>query len=120
MAKKTEKIQPVATQQPEQVVTFTDAQGSANVQLGKYNYTVKVECKSPEKVEVTLFNDGSVKVKFPADVGKKNSKVSVVDSNGNEVENVIVKEDILEVRNLKKYFPLSKTLLGKTLTSLRL
>lgn len=119
MAKKTEKIQPVATQQPQEVVTYTDAQGVANVQLGKYSYTVKVECKKLEGTEVTLYQDGSVKVKFPADVGKKNSKVSVVDSNGNEAENVIIKEDILEVRNLKKYFPLSKSLLGKTLSSLK-
>lgn len=118
MAKKV-KVQSVTDSNITSPVVFTDANGVAVIQSGKTRYTVEVKGEKSEGAEVSLLKDGRVKVKFSADVGKKNHTVTVTDGKGNAVEDFVVSEDILEVRNLKKYFPLTRSLFGKVLSSLK-
>ena len=109
-------------QQIAQAVAVTDNTGIALLNADNtpaLKASVTRGGKPVEGVSVSLLSDGKIKVKFPASVKTDDCKVSVTDVDGNEQQNVELTQDILEVQNVKKYFPIAKSLLGKTLVSLK-
>ncbi len=101
-------------------VAVTDENGVAtvNVENSVYKVSVTRNNEPVKDISVALRPDGKIKVRFPASVKMTDCVVSVTDVNGNE-QDAEITQDILEVRNVKKYFPISKSLLGKTLVNLK-
>ena len=90
-------------------------EGKATLTCGKH--VVNVTAEGGDGVKVFLSEKGSVKAEIPADCAFRGDIVATyADGSAAQVE---VVTDILEVRNLKKYFPIEKTLFGKTKTSLK-
>ena len=90
-------------------------EGKATLTCGKH--VVNVTAEGGDGVKVFLSEKGSVRAEIPADCAFRGDIVATyADGSAAQVE---VVTDILEVRNLKKYFPIEKTLFGKTKTSLK-
>ncbi len=96
---------------------LSDENGNATVHCGDKTLQLHVTGEKPlDGVKICVHEDQTVSVHIPAKTNLANAVSVTVDGKETEVE---VTRDILEVQNLKKYFPIEKSLFGRVLSSLK-